>query len=110
MLALALGLFSSGPDLDYSVEAARSAYPDVYRDHYEERLAHTGVRFFVATVNGAPTVMGPWAEGVREGRSNGAIDAIAAMRDALETGELGQNAYEHDLLDDLERAVSPLSP
>ena len=106
-IAFATGLFGSGSDFDYSVEAARAAYPDVYRSHYEEILSKTRSQFFVAAVNGDLTRSGPWADGIRQGWASGTHDAIAAMREALETGDLGESAFEYDVLDHLERTVSP---
>lgn len=106
-IAFATGLFGSGSDFDYSAEAARAAYPDVYRSHYEEILGQARSQILVAAVNEDLTRSGPWADGVRQGSASGASDAIAAMRDALETGGLGEGAFEHDVLDRLERTISP---
>lgn len=105
-IAFATGLFGSGSNFDYSVEAARAAYPDVYRSHYEEVLNETRSRFFVAAVNEDLTKSGPWTDGIRQGWASGAHNAISAMRDALETGGLGESAFEHDVLDQLERTAS----
>lgn len=105
-IAFAVGLFGLGQSYDYSVQAAQAAHPDLYQRHYEERAALTRSTILVAAVNGDPTLAGPWADGVRDGWMNGAIDAVTAMRDALKSGNLGENAFEHDVLDELERTLS----
>lgn len=101
VVAFAIGVFSFGGDAEYSAEVAKAAFPEVYRLHYEQTADETRARIFVASVNGDSSLTEPWARGVRDGWRVGWFDAIDAMRAALATTEWHENAYEHQILDEV---------
>ncbi len=101
VIALAIGVFGGGQDADYSADAVLAAFPEVYREHYEQSAKSTRVRFFVEKVNGDPALTGSWAQGVRDGWQSGWYDAIDAMRAALATTELPEDAHEYQALDEI---------
>ncbi|MDE2747278.1 MAG: hypothetical protein OXI41_15110 [Chloroflexota bacterium] len=101
VIALASGMFANPPELDYSVEAAKAAYPEVYQRHYAENAEIARTDFLVGSATDSAEGSAPWSDGVREGWRRGRIEAIDAMRDALATTDLPEDAFEYEILENI---------